>query len=114
MVAGIVGGDEGDAGAAVAARAAEVESVDSNRQVAEALGPRAVRAHQVGVKQSVAKVAGGGAEHGVHVVRRKRNMPDLDVLEVRGVAADLVDYPVGHLVLEVDVLIARGLDGKGV
>ena len=83
-------------------------------QVAETLGPGTVRAHQVGMQQAVAEVAGGGAEHGVHVVRREGDVADLDVLEVGGVAADLVDDAFGHLVLQVAVLVAGGFDGEGV
>ena len=66
------------------------------------------------MQQAVTEVACGSAEHGVHVVRREGDVPDLDVLEVRGVAADLLDHPVGHLVLEVAVLITRSLDREGV
>ena len=35
----------------------------------------------------MAEVAGGDAEHGVHVVRREGDVVDLDVFEVRGVGA---------------------------
>ena len=74
----------------------------------------AVRAHQVGMQQSVAEVAGGSAEHGVHVVGREGDVADLDVLEVGGVAADLVDDAVGHLVFQVAVLFAWSLDRERV
>ena len=53
-----------------------------------------------------------GAEHGAHVVRPEGDVTELDVLEVWGVAADLVDDAVCHVVLQVAGLVARGFDGR--
>ena len=66
------------------------------------------------LQQALAEIAVGCTEHGVHVVRRERDVADRDVLEVRRVLGDLVDDDLGHLVLEVTVLFARRLGGEGV
>jgi hypothetical protein len=46
------------------------------------------------------------------VVQREGDVTDLDVLKVGGLAPDLVDDAVGHLVLQVAVLVARVFDGR--
>jgi hypothetical protein len=56
----------------------------------------------------VAEVASGGAEHGVHVVWRECDVADLDVFEVGGIPADLVDHPWRHLVFQLAVLSGSG------
>src|ERR1700751_300202 len=72
LIAGVVAGRERNAGSVVASRAAEVEAIDRNRNVEESLRAGTVGSHQIGMQQTVAEVAGGRAEHGVHVVGRKR------------------------------------------
>ena len=54
------------------------------------------------------KSPAGAPEHRVHVVRRECDVTDLDVVEVGGISADLVDYPLRHLVFQMSVLVAWG------
>jgi hypothetical protein len=79
LISGVVAEDEGDAGAAVANGAAEVEAVNADRQIAKASGAETVR-----------------GSLGLHAIRSERDVPNLNVFELRSVAADLVD-PVGEL-----------------
>src|SRR6516225_10527554 len=88
LIAGVVARRKRDARAAMASRAAEVEAVDRNRNVEESLRAGAVGSHQIRMQQAVAEVAGWRAEHGVHVIRRKRDVADHDVLEIRGEPGD--------------------------
>src|SRR5262245_48735647 len=106
LVAGVVAGDERDPRAAMASRAAEVEPADRDRQVEEPLRPRTIGPHQIRMQQTVAEIAGRRAEHGVHVIRREGDVPDLDVAKVRREPSDLVDDLLRHLVLELACVAA--------
>src|SRR5882762_6259440 len=114
LVGGVVAGGERDPWTAVAAGAAEIQPIDRNWQVEESLGAGPVLTHQIRVQQSMAEVARRRSEHGLHVIRRKGDVPDLNVPEVRGELRDLLDDPRCHLVLEPTVLLAVDLDGEGV
>src|SRR6478609_470990 len=82
LCGGVVSRDEGDARPAVTAGASQIQAVDRDRLIDIAFRSWTIAADLIGMDQAVAVVAAWSSEHGAHVLRRERGVPDDQLLEV--------------------------------